>query len=139
MLVALDDDPVAGGERAAGQLQLRAAQAARGAHGVACELVELGDVGAAVGEDDRGLAVFDAATSLRPAGSGSVGGGSGSDAAVLLVGGDRLLRAAVGDMVERSEFPWFGLALVVDEFDGEPAGEEGARKAPPASISGSWR
>ena len=51
------------------------------------------------------------------------------DAAVLLVGGDGLMRAAVGDVVERAAFPWFGLALVVDQFDGEPARDDGAEGA----------
>ena len=36
------------------------------------------------------------------------------------------MRAAVGDVVERAAFPWFGLALVVDQFDGEPARDDGA-------------
>jgi hypothetical protein len=130
VVVALDHDQVAGGERAARQLQLGAVEAACGAHRVACELVELGDVAAAMSQDDRVLArlrgsppVFD-----QP-GPGLVGGGSGVDAAVLLVGGNRLVRAAVGDVVEGAAFPWFGLALVVDELDGESARDEGAETA----------
>ena len=48
---------------------------------------------------------------------------------MLLVGGNRFGGSAVGDVVERAAFPWFGLALVVDELDGEPAPDEGAEGA----------
>ena len=51
------------------------------------------------------------------------------DAAVLLVGGDGFGGSAVGDVVERSPFPRLGLALVVDQLDGEPARDEGAEGA----------
>ena len=131
VVVALDDDQVAGGEGAAGQLELRDLGGARRlAPCSSGELVELGDVGAAVSEHDR---VLTACVALPPVldqpGAGLLGGGGGVDAAVLLVGGDRLGGAAVGDVVERAAFPRFGLALVVDEFDGEPARDEGAEGA----------
>ena len=62
-------------------------------------------------------------------GSGLVGGGGGVDAAVLLVGGDRLSGSTVGDMVERAPFPRFRLALVVNQLDREPAADQGAERA----------
>ena len=62
-------------------------------------------------------------------GPGLLGGGGGVDAAVLLVGGDGLGGAAVGDVVERAPFPRLRLALVVDQLDGEPAGDQGAERA----------
>ena len=55
-VVALDEDQVSGGERAAGQLELRTREASGRVSLFAGELVELGDVGPAVSEDDGVLA-----------------------------------------------------------------------------------
>jgi hypothetical protein len=44
VVVALDDDPVAGGERAAGQLQFGSVETACGAHGVAKGVMGVGAV-----------------------------------------------------------------------------------------------
>jgi hypothetical protein len=93
-------------------------------------LVELVDLGAAVGVDHRLLAGL---VRLPPVGHqrpiAVVSGLERLDAVVLGIGGDRPLQVAGADVVDRPLLPFLHLAAVDREFGGAQAHAEGAEAA----------
>ena len=128
-VVAFDEHVVADREFAAGQEELLVAESAGGAHVLAGARVE-------VGTSSRrwaSITDLDEIAGGPPVGdqplARSVRGLSTWMRSCCLVAGERLLRAAVAELVERRALPRVDLAVVLGQLDREAAVDEPAERA----------
>ena len=128
-VVAFDEHVIADREGAAGQSQLLVAESAGGAHVLAGARVEVADVVAALGEHHRPREIPGGPPVGDEPLARSLWGALDVDAVVRLVAGERLLGAAVAELVERGALPRVDLAVVLGQLDREAAVDESAERA----------